>query len=86
MSTVGDTTAGSTIWVPGEPTGKDIYGRSHALPVDNVTTSVAAGITVSGGVPASAPVEGELPLRFDLSTRVLYAWTGTIWVTVSGGL
>lgn len=88
----GDTTTASIIWVPGESTGKDIYGASHALPVDTdtsqiaaaVASAVAAGITVSGGVPSGAPTGSKL--QFNSDTRILYAYNGSAWVTVSGGL
>lgn len=93
----GDNTASSIIWVAGEATGKNIYGASHALPLDIETgiaaaTAVAAAaaasalageiITVSGGVPTAAP--GGLPFQFNTNTRKLSAWTGSAWVTVSG--
>ena len=83
----GDNTANSIIWVPGEATGKNISGQTAALPVgrDSYTdTEIASAILVSGGVPTGAPTGSNLQLNS--ATRILYAWTGSAWVTVSGGL
>lgn len=83
----GDTTASSIIWVPNESTGKDIYGASHALPVDTdtaqIAAAIAAGMTVSGGVPVGAPT-GKLPLHLNTLTQKMSSWDGASWITVSG--
>jgi len=83
----GDNTADSIIWVPGEAAGKDIYGQSATLPVgrDSYTDAeIASAILVSGGVPTGAPTGSNL--QFNSATRILYAYNGSAWVTVSGGL
>lgn len=51
---VGDTTEDSIIWVPGEATGKDIYGISSSLPSDLLSTvSGTAGLASTAYVDSA---------------------------------
>lgn len=74
---VGDTTANSVIWSPGETTGRSAQGVDGvAIPGDVVAA------TFSSGAPSAAP--SGSPIYVNTANHKLYAWDGTVWVPVSG--